>query len=156
MKQLVKTITYDALSVDDFSESEKMLIDSAKRATSGSYSPYSHFAVGAALLLDDGTVVLGANQENGAYPSGLCAERTALFAAGANYPDKKVKAIAIAAYTKGDFLSEPITPCGGCAQVLVETEARAGQPLEILLYGTSCSYRLWGVSSLMPFSFSLK
>lgn len=156
MKQLEKTIKYDALDEIDFSEEERLLVAAAKEATKGSYSPYSHFSVGAAVLLDNGVVVKGANQENGAYPSGLCAERTALFAAGANYPENKVLAIAIAAYTEGDFLKDPITPCGSCAQVMAETESRAGQPMKIILYGSRCSYRLSGVSSILPFAFSLK
>lgn len=156
MKQLVKTIQYDALDEQDFSEEELMLVRAAKEAVNGSYSPYSHFAVGAAVLLDNGVVVKGANQENGAYPSGLCAERTALFAAGANYPNQKVVAIAIAAFSNGSFLNEPITPCGSCAQVMAESEARAGQPLKIILYGAVCSYRICGVSSILPFAFSLK
>ena len=156
MRQLVKTIKYEALDESDFSAEERMLVDSAKEAVKGSYSPYSHFSVGAAVLLDNGVVVRGANQENGAYPSGLCAERTALFAAGANYPGQKVVAIAIAAYTDGRFLPEPITPCGSCAQVMAETEARAGLPMEILLYGANGSYRISGVGSILPFAFSLK
>ena len=156
MRQLVKTIKYEALDESDFSAEERMLVDAAKEAVKGSYSPYSHFSVGAAVLLDNGVVVRGANQENGAYPSGLCAERTALFAAGANYPEQKVVAIAIAAFTNGSFLQEPITPCGSCAQVMAETEARAGQPMKIILYGTNGSYRIGGVGSILPFAFSLK
>lgn len=156
MQKLTKTISYDALSFSELSAEETSLVEAAKAATKGSYSPYSHFSVGAAVLLDDGTIVKGANQENGAYPSGLCAERTALFAAGANYPDNKVKAIAIAAYTDGTFLSEPITPCGSCAQVMAETESRSGQPLKILLFGTEVIYRLEGVNAILPFAFSLK
>ena len=156
MRQLVKTIKYEVLYEADFSAEERMLVDAAKEAVKGSYSPYSHFSVGAAVLLDNGVVVRGANQENGAYPSGLCAERTALFAAGANYPEQKVAAIAIAAFTDGHFLPEPITPCGSCAQVMAETEARAGLPLKIILYGASGSYRIHGVGSILPFAFSLK
>ena len=156
MRQLVKTIKYEVLDEADFSAEERMLVDAAKEAVKGSYSPYSHFSVGAAVLLDNGVVVRGANQENGAYPSGLCAERTALFAAGANYPEQKVVAIAIAAFTDGHFQPEPITPCGSCAQVMAETEARAGLPLKIILYGASGSYRIHGVGSILPFAFSLK
>ncbi|MBO4333929.1 MAG: cytidine deaminase [Paludibacteraceae bacterium] len=156
MRQLVKTIKYEVLDEADFSAEERMLVDAAKEAVKGSYSPYSLFAVGAAVLLDNGVVVRGANQENGAYPSGLCAERTALFAAGANYPEQKVVAIAIAAFSNGAFLQEPITPCGSCAQVMAETEARAGLPMKILLYGANGSYRINGVGSILPFAFSLK
>ena len=97
-----------------------MLVNAAKEATKGSWSPYSGFKVGAALLLDDGTVVTGSNQENAAYPSGLCAERTALFAAGHAHPGKSVTALAIAARNDNGYTAQPITPCGACRQVLNE------------------------------------
>lgn len=153
---MTKTVVYEAFSEAELPVADAALVSAAKDATFGSYSPYSHFAVGAAVLLDDGTLVKGANQENGAYPSGLCAERTALFAAHAAHPDKRVVAIAIAAKNNGAFLEEPVTPCGSCLQVMVETEMRSGCPLVVLLYGTGVVYRLKGVSSLLPFAFSLK
>ncbi len=157
MKNVVKQISY--LEVDDIAElsaEEVRLIEAAKDATNGSYAPYSEFYVGAALMLDNGVVVKGANQENGAYPSGLCAERTALFSAGATYPKTPVRMLAIAAQTKGEFLDEPIVPCGACLQVMVETELRAGAPITILLHGKKRTYKIEGVSTLLPFAFTLK
>jgi cytidine deaminase len=130
-------------------------VELAIEATNRSYAPYSHFHVGAALLLNDGTEIMGCNQENAAYPAGLCAERTALYAAGAQYPDVPVKALAIAARTpKGELQEEPVSPCGICRQVLIETETRYGQPVRILLYGRRCVYVIKGIKELMPLSFT--
>jgi cytidine deaminase len=155
MKQVKIEIPYDVLSIDELSEEVHSLIDAACDATKGSYAPFSKFHVGAAVLLDNGVVVLGSNQENSAFPSGLCAERTALFSAGANYPGHAVRALAIAAETGGSFLQEPITPCGACCQVLSESEHRAGTPIDIYLYGEAHVFHLRGVRSLLPFAFSL-
>ena len=110
-------------SYDELNEEEKKLIDAAKEATNRSYSPYSRFQVGAAALLSGGTVITGSNQENAAYPSGICAERTTLFYANSQYPDLPVEALAIAAQTSGDFIDHPTAPCGACRQVILETEA---------------------------------
>lgn len=129
------------------------LIDEAKKQTKDAYAVYSKFHVGAAVLLENGKIVCGNNQENSAYPSGLCAERTAVFYANSQYPDVPVKSIAIAAYTNGEFLSEPITPCGGCRQVLLETENRYGKNIKIILYGTEKTYVLENVKQLLPLSF---
>ncbi len=155
MKTIERKITFSECSFSELQSAIQSLIQSAKQVSAKSYAPYSQFHVGAAVLLANGTVVLGSNQENGAYPSGLCAERTALFSAGANYPDVSVRALAIAAQTKGAFLPEPITPCGACAQVISECELRAGQPIQIYLYGTQKVWCLSGVQSLLPFSFKL-
>lgn len=157
MKNVVREISYvEVEDITELSTAEVELIEAAKQATKGSYAPYSEFHVGAAVRLDNGVIVKGANQENGAYPSGLCAERTALFAAGANYPNNSVSMLAIAAETKGKFLDEPIVPCGACLQVMVETELRAGSPLKIYLYGSKHTYKIEGVSTLLPFAFTLK
>ena len=132
-----------ACSYDELSEADRQLIDAAKEATSQSYAPYSHFAVGAAALLEDGTVVTGSNQENAAYPSGTCAERTTLFYANSHYPDQGVKALAIAARNTQGFLDSPIPPCGACRQVLLETERRYSLPIRILQIGrASCRERV--------------
>src|SRR5699024_9590066 len=111
-------------------------------ATRRSYAPYSHFSVGAAALLANGVVVTGTNQENAAYPSGLCAERTTLFYANSQYPDQAVVTLAIAARTEKDFIDTPIPPCGACRQVILETEKRYKQPIRILLYGKKCIYEV--------------
>lgn len=111
-------------------------MQTAIKATEHSYSPYSHFAVGAALLLENGNEVMGANQENAAYPSGLCAERSAIFAAQSQWPDQAITTLAIAARTGGGLVREPIVPCGACRQVILEIEARYKRPVRILLHGT--------------------
>jgi len=145
--------TVKAYSYDELPQEYKQLVDVAKEMTKASYSPYSHFAVGAALMLSDGTVIKGCNQENAAYPSGLCAERTAMFAASANHPGTAMKALAIAAYTNGAFTQEPVSPCGSCRQVMVEYEDRQKEPMTVILYGTDGSYVIRSAKELMPFCF---
>ena len=137
----------------ELSEEDRMLVEAAKQATEGSYAPYSKFHVGAALRLQDGTVVIGSNQENAAYPSGLCAERTALFAAGAQHHDVPVVALAIAARKGKRFLPQPISPCGACRQVISGVEERHGIPIRILLYGTDGILVSEGISPLLPLRF---
>ncbi len=154
MKELTHTCHYKLCSYDELSEQERQLIDAAKRATEGSYAPYSHFCVGAAALLSDGKIVTGNNQENAAYPSGICAERTTLFYANAAYPDKTVAALAIAAYTNGDFTPTPIAPCGACRQVMLEVENRYKHPIRTLLYGTKGIILIeGGATELLPLRF---
>ena len=140
-------------SYEELPETYKKLVDEAKRVTQNAYAPYSHFNVGAAVLLENGEVVSGTNQENAAYPSGLCAERTTMFYANSRYPDVAPKALAIATFADGDFLAEPITPCGACRQVLLETEIRYGIDIDVLLYGRECVYFLKGVKALLPLAF---
>jgi cytidine deaminase len=154
MKKLSKTINWSILSDDELNGNDLKLVRAAKDATSGSWSPYSGFKVGAALLLEDGTVVTGSNQENAAYPSGLCAERTALFTAGHSHPDKAVTALAIAARNDNGFTAQPITPCGACRQVLAETEQRGGKPIRYILYGTQGTMVIeGGTDAILPFCF---
>lgn len=141
--------------VSELTAEEQHLIELAIEATRRSYAPYSRFCVGAAVRLDNGVEVIGCNQENAAYPSGLCAERTALFSAGAQYPDVGVKILAIAARgTNGELQEEPISPCGSCRQVIIESETRAKHPIRILLYGRKYVYAIDGIRQLMPLSFS--
>ena len=139
--------------IDELSEEDLALVEAAKQATKGSYAPYSNFHVGAAVRLQDGIVVTGANQENSAFPSGLCAERTALFAAGAQHPDTPVVALAIAARKGERFLSKVIPPCGACRQVISGFEERFGVPIRILLYGTEGIFVSEGISPLLPLRF---
>ena len=154
MKKLSRTVNWSLLSQEELQADDLMLVKAAQEATGGSWSPYSGFKVGAALLLDDGTVVTGSNQENAAYPSGLCAERTALFAAGHSYPGKAVTALAIAARNDKGFTAQPITPCGACRQVLAETEQRGGRPIRYILYGTEGTMIIeGGTDILLPFCF---
>ena len=119
----------------------------------GAYAPYSNFYVGAALRLANGIIVTGANQENAAFPSGLCAERTALFAAQANYPDQPVSTLAIVARNANGLLDEPVSPCGACRQVILGVEDRYKQPIRVLLYGKKGVYSLQSAKDLLPFSF---
>lgn len=133
---------------------EQSLIKKAIEATRNSYSKYSHFSVGAALLLDNGEEIIGCNQENAAFSVTVCAERTALFSAGAQYPDNAVVKIAIAARNSNGLLADPITPCGTCRQALIETEQRFGKEVRILLYGTKHIYAMNGIKNLMPLSFN--
>ena len=137
----------------ELSEEDHKLVEAAKEATNGSYAPYSKFHVGAAVRLQDGTIVVGANQENAAFPSGLCAERTALFAAGAQYPDKTVVALAIAARKGRRYLPQPVSPCGACRQVISGVEERFGVPIRILLYSTEGVLVSEGISPLLPLRF---
>ncbi len=155
MKELKINIPIAVYTYDELSDADRQLIDTARQATYRSYAPYSHFSVGAAVRLVNGEIVSGSNQENAAYPSGICAERTALFYANAQYPDLPVEALAIAARnTQGEFLPHPISPCGACRQVMLETEQRHAHPMRILLYGTDKIYELRQVGDLLPLSFS--
>mgnify|MGYP002523004048 CR=1 FL=1 len=154
MKRLSRTIDWSVVDLEELEGNDLMLVKAAQKATDGSWSPYSGFKVGAALLLDDGTVVTGSNQENAAYPSGLCAERTALFAAGHSYPGKAVVALAIAARNADGYTAQPITPCGACRQVLAETEQRGGKPIRFILYGTAGTMIIdGGTDTILPFCF---
>ena len=114
MKEIEISIKIRHYQLEELPEEERELVNTAIKATDNAYADYSHFYVGAALRLSDGTVVIGANQENAAYPSGLCAERTAIFAAQANHPDKHITCLAIAARNDNGLLKSPITPCGAC------------------------------------------
>ncbi|SNU02969.1 cytidine deaminase [Prevotellaceae bacterium MN60] len=155
MKELTLKSTIHVADFSELTDQERKLIEEAKAATHHSYAPYSHFHVGAALLLKNGIMVPGCNQENAAFPSGLCAERSAIFAAGAQYPDQAVTMLAIAVRnSKGEFLEEPASPCGSCRQVIIETETRFKQPVRILLYGTKHTYVMDGIKELMPLSFT--
>ncbi|MDX9747076.1 MAG: cytidine deaminase [Paludibacter sp.] len=145
------------LNVYHFTELEpeiQVLVNKAKEQFQKAYAPYSRFHVGAAVLLENGALFEGNNQENSAYPSGLCAERVALFYAHAQFPDVPVKAIAIAAYTKGSIVETPITPCGSCRQVMVESESRFNHPFDIYMIGRTQIYHVAGISQLLPLQFS--
>ena len=140
-------------SFEELDLAKQKLINIAKEQVSKAYAPYSGFHVGAAIELENGEIFAGSNQENSAYPSGLCAERVAMFYANAQYPDIAVKSLAIAAYTNGNFLTEPVTPCGSCRQVLLETEMRFDKNITILLYGTNHIFQLDNVKQLLPLCF---
>lgn len=153
MKEFDITAKVQVYQFDELPEAWQRLVEKAKESTQKSYNPYSNFAVGAALLLADGQVFCGANQENAAYPSGLCAERTVLFYANADSPDTPVEALAIAGFTNGSFTREPVSPCGACRQVILEAEHRFGQNIRILLYGEQEIYVFESARSMLPFCF---
>lgn len=155
MEELVLKSAVKVAQMSELSDAERLLVQQAIDATARSYAPYSHFHVGAAIQLKNGTTIMGCNQENAAFPAGICAERSAIFAAGAQYPDEPVVMLAIAARNeKGELLEEPVTPCGTCRQVIIETETRFKQPMRILLYGQRHVYILEGIRQLMPLSFT--
>ena len=139
---------------EELTDADRELIDKAKDATQTSYAPFSKFCVGAAARLADGTIVTGSNQENAAFPSSLCAERTALFYANARYPEKSVEELAIAAYAHGTFLKSPIPPCGACRQVILGVEERYGRPIRILLFGEEGTYVVDSIKALLPLQFT--
>ncbi len=153
MKDLTITTVIKVYNFEELPEADQTLVAAAMGATSRSYAPYSNFAVGAAALLANGTLITGTNQENAAYPSGLCAERTALFYANSQYPDQPITTLAVAARTENDFIDMPIPPCGACRQVILETEKRYKQPIRILLYGKEAIYEMKSVTDLLPLSF---
>ncbi len=128
MRDLTITAIIKVYQYDELNEADRALMQTAIEATARSYSPYSHFSVGAAALLGNGAVVTGTNQENAAYPSGLCAERTTLFYANSQYPDQPVVTLAIAARTEKDFIDQPIPSCGACRQVILERKSVTNNP----------------------------
>lgn len=149
------TIDYtEIVDTNQLQDWEKNLIAQAKMALEGSYSPYSHFRVGAAVLLENGTIITGSNQENGAYPSGLCAERVALFYAGAKYPNVPIKALAVVASNEKGITSNPVSPCGACRQVMMEYQMISGKPYSIYMVGTGKIIKIDDVRILLPFSFT--
>lgn len=134
MKELQITTPIVVMQYDELDPTDRSLVDAAREATFRAYSPYSHFSVGAAILLDNGETVTGSNQENAAYPSSLCAERTAAYYAHSRYPDAKFMTIAIAAReTSGNEIKTPISPCGACRQALLEYETLAGHNVKVIL-----------------------
>lgn len=141
---------------NELSAQEQVLVHKANEICGNAYAPYSKFNVGAAVLLESGEVVSGSNQENVAYPSGLCAERVALFYCGANYPNEKVKTICIVA--KGDLLpiSHQLSPCGACRQVMLETENRQSQPYRVILVNQDNTTTVfYSAKDLLPLAFGL-
>ena len=179
MKKITLNIDIQLAQIDELPEEDQQLVKMAIEQTEHSYSPYSHFSVGAALRLENGMTVRGCNQENAAFSVTICAERSALFAAGAAFPDQAVTTLAIAANETDvagklteaftsiagsiaiaarnenhELLEEPISPCGTCRQAIIETETRFKRPVRILLYGKKHIYVLDSIKALMPLSFT--
>ncbi len=143
-------------SEEELEQQDRNLVQHAIQAAKNAYAPYSGFRVGAAVLLDNGKIITGNNQENAAYPSGLCAERVALFAANAQYPDVPVKALAVVAFNHDQMTDYAVAPCGACRQVMIETEMRFSQPIRVILVGKSNILVFKNVKELLPFSFTSK
>lgn len=140
-------------SIDELEASDKALVEAAINSLKGSYAPYSMFNVGAAVRMSNGQVFTGANQENAAYPSGLCAERTAMFYANAQLPEEYMESLAIVASKGGVICESPATPCGQCRQVMAEYQTKGGHPVSIILAGSKCVWKFHNVESVLPFIF---
>jgi cytidine deaminase len=153
MREVFFNLRVEIFDFKELDNDSKKLIETAKNATFNAYAPYSKFRVGAAVALSNGKIITGTNQENAAYPSGLCAERVALFYANSQFPDCTVTAIAVAAQTENCFTTAPITPCGGCRQVLVETEKKQVHDIKVLLYGQTEVKIIGSVRELLPLTF---
>lgn len=155
MRQFDVVIPVVEAGFDELDHVDRRLVDDAMRATDRAYAPYSKFHVGAAIRLDNGEVVTGANQENAAFPSGTCAERATCYYAHARWPEAAFEAIAIAARgTDGEFVADPVAPCGACRQALLEYETLAGHDVKVLLVGRGKVYILPSVRSTLPLAFS--
>jgi cytidine deaminase len=140
---------------EELSKDEQMLLAEAKASMNDAYAPYSHFHVGAAVLLDNGVIVKGNNQENASYPVGLCAERVAIFSAGANYPGIGIKALAVAARSDNFTVDKPVPPCGACRQAILEYEHRYKKKIRMLMSGESGKVIVTDtIENLLPFQFN--
>lgn len=153
IKKQIQTTFIEYESLEELEKNDRDLIHQAEHAAAQAYAPYSKFKVGAAILLENGKIIQGNNQENAAYPSGLCAERVALFYANSQYPDCKVKSMAIAAISDNKLTKLPVTPCGSCRQVIIETQKRFNEPIRIILYGKDKIITVENAGSLLPMSF---
>ena len=140
-------------SIDQLEPQDQKLAQAAIEATASSYAPYSNFNVGAAVMFEDGEIIKGSNQENAAYPSGLCAERTALFYASATRPGKIMTSIAIAASQNGVLCENPVTPCGACRQVMAQYQTKSGRPMSTILVGAGKVWKFEKIDDLLPFIF---
>lgn len=158
MKELIITSKINVFeSLQDLSPREQDLMKKAIEVRKNAYAPYSKFRVGAAVLLDNGEVVVGSNQENGAYPSGLCAERVAIFQAGAVYPEVAILKIAISATSDNIPTTVPVPPCGACRQSIAEYEIRQDAPIKIFYMGeTGIIHQSDSLKNLLPFMFDNK
>lgn len=139
--------------ISELSEIEQKLVHEAGKITANAYAPYSGFQVGAAVLLENGEIITGSNQENAAYPSGICAERTAVYYANSRFPETAILAIAITASTKGRLISKPAYPCGACRQVLLEARNRSGKAMKVILAGDDLIEVVDDARDLLPLPF---
>lgn len=155
MKQISVTANFTVFnSIDELNANDREMMQKAIEVRKQAYAPYSKFKVGVAILLSNGKIVLGTNQENAAYPSGLCAERVAIFYAGANYPDAMVEKIFISASPEDRDLEKPIPPCGACRQSIAEYEIKQDAPIEIyFMGGIGEIYKSDSLKNLLPLLF---
>ncbi len=154
-KRIIRQVEIEVFQRNELEPAAQQLCRIAEKVRLEAYAPYSRFLVGAALELSNQVILTGNNQENAAYPSGLCAERVALYFAGANYPDTPPVRMAItASHANSEVLEEPAAPCGACLQALHEYESRFGTQLEILLLGKTEVWKVKGLVNLLPFSFN--
>jgi cytidine deaminase len=155
----IKNISFTYMEYENPEEldaQDQELIKAAKEAAKLAYAPYSKFMVGAAIRLESGRIVHGSNVENAAFPSGICAERTAIAGAVSNYPDDKPVALAVAAMSDEGVVAESVSPCGNCRQVIAEEEVRTGKQIRIILSNRNKILVLESISSLLPLQFSRK
>lgn len=154
-KTQVQSEFFEFDSEDELNAEDKKLVEAARQGANNAYAPYSHFYVGTAVLLENGKTITGNNQENASYPIGLCAERVAVFAAGANFPGIKIKAIAITALSKQFHIDQPVAPCGACRQAIAEYEHRYKQPIRLIMVGESGKVLVAdGIKNFLPFMFN--
>lgn len=158
MKEITITTQFSVFdSITELPTEIQNLMEQAVAVRKNAYAPYSKFRVGASLILDNGKIILGSNQENAAYPSGLCAERVAIFHAGAVYPDAKILKMAITAASDSNKTTTPIPPCGSCRQSIAEYEIKQDTPIEIYFMGeTGAIYKSASLKNLLPFMFHKK
>lgn len=156
IEQVQLQITYEVISSpEELSPTEQQVLQLAQQATNNAYAPYSNYMVGAALRLSDGSLHQGTNQENAAYPSGLCAERTLLFGVGSNHPDKIIELMAVTVRRRHETHFLPACSCGACRQVMAEYQSRQNTPIKLLMQGEDGKIiRLASVESLLPFMFT--
>ncbi len=152
-KKELQIHVYEYDTVIELPAADQKLILAAREASEHAYAPYSRFYVGAALMLDNGKMIKGNNQENADYTDGICAERVALFYANANYPNSKVESMAITAKNVNGLVAEPAQPCGSCRQALVEAESRFNHPIRLILDGAKKIMVVENAESLLPFAF---
>lgn len=142
-------------SIEELNEDDRELVSAAREAAKNAYAPYSKFCVGAAVRLETGIIIKGANIENAAFPSGICAERSALSCSASNYPSVKPVAIAVAAFTEDGFTKEPVAPCGNCRQVIAEEEFRNKINIRVILSGKSKIQVIEKGGDLLPIQFNM-
>ena len=155
MKEKKIELSFISGQLSELSSEEKQLVSNAKSAVTTAYAPYSGFLVGASVLLDNGEIINGSNQENVAYPSGLCAERVALFYAGSQYPKIAIKTIAVSALSKTFDITDVVSPCGACRQVMAEYQQKQNSEIRILLHSPNDDVFIANsVQDLLPFMFT--